>query len=215
MTGRVLVYRNELYNATRADSRAYWLVSRLLELHDDLLGGMNGRIVNGVGSILLAVLCVTGAVVWWPGSRKWRRGLTVQWRAGWQRINWDLHSALGFWAFVAVLLWAGISTFGLIGAAFAVLVKTLIDGALLIVLSRLGSRALLAVLAPHAVCLGAALVIASRSSSYVTLASAAILLVTLNLTMSFALSAPLRAFVRRQSVRTVCGRRIWSHVDPL
>src|SRR4051812_8242370 len=79
-----------------------WLVS----LHDDLLGGMNGRIVNGVGAILLAVLCVTGAVVWWPGSRKWRRGLTVQWRAGWQRINWDLHSALGFWAFVAVLLWA-------------------------------------------------------------------------------------------------------------
>ncbi|HEY1998030.1 flippase [Paraburkholderia sp.] len=116
---------------------------------------------------------------------------------------------------LALLLWAGISTFGLIGAAFAVLVKTLIDGALLIVLSRLGSRALLAVLAPHAVCLGAALAIASRASSYVTLASAAIVLVALNLAMSFALSAPLRAFVRRQSVRTGWGRRIWSHVDPL
>jgi uncharacterized iron-regulated membrane protein len=79
-----------------------WLVS----LHDDLLGGMNGRIVNGVGAILLALLCVTGAIIWWQGSRKWRRGLTVQWNAGWQRINWDLHSALGFWAFIAVLLWA-------------------------------------------------------------------------------------------------------------
>ena len=79
-----------------------WLVS----LHDDLLGGMNGRIVNGVGAILLLSLCITGAIIWWQGSRKWRRGLTVRWRGGWQRINWDLHSALGFWAFVAVLLWA-------------------------------------------------------------------------------------------------------------
>jgi uncharacterized iron-regulated membrane protein len=79
-----------------------WLVS----LHDDLLGGSTGRIVNGAGAILLTLLCVTGAVIWWQGSRKWQRGLTVQWRAGWQRINWDLHSAIGFWAFVAVMVWA-------------------------------------------------------------------------------------------------------------
>lgn len=79
-----------------------WMVS----LHDDLLGGMNGRIVNGAGAILLTLLCLTGAVIWWQGTGKWRRGLTVQWRAGWQRINWDLHSAIGFWAFVAVFVWA-------------------------------------------------------------------------------------------------------------
>jgi len=79
-----------------------WMVS----LHDDLLGGMNGRIVNGVGSILLTLLCLTGAIVWWQGTGKWRRGLTVRWRAGWQRINWDLHSAIGFWAFIAVFVWA-------------------------------------------------------------------------------------------------------------
>jgi len=79
-----------------------WLVS----LHDDLLGGMNGRIVNGVGAILLTVLCLTGAIIWWQGVSRWQRGLTVQWRRGWQRINWDLHSAIGFWAFIAVLVWA-------------------------------------------------------------------------------------------------------------
>jgi uncharacterized iron-regulated membrane protein len=79
-----------------------WLVS----LHDDLLGGMNGRIVNGVGAILLTLLCLTGAIIWWQGAGKWQRGLTVQWRRGWQRINWDLHSAIGFWAFIAVMVWA-------------------------------------------------------------------------------------------------------------
>jgi uncharacterized iron-regulated membrane protein len=79
-----------------------WMVS----LHDDLLGGMNGRIVNGVGAILVTLLCLTGAIIWWQGTARWRRGLTVQWRAGWQRINWDLHSAIGFWAFIAVFVWA-------------------------------------------------------------------------------------------------------------
>jgi len=86
--------------------RAVRFIDWTVSLHDDLLGGMNGRVVNGVGAILLAVLCFTGAVIWWPGSSKWRRGLTVRWSGGWQRINWDLHSALGFWAFIAVLLWA-------------------------------------------------------------------------------------------------------------
>jgi uncharacterized iron-regulated membrane protein len=79
-----------------------WLVS----LHDELLGGFTGRTVNGVGAIFLVVLCVTGAIVWWPGATSWRRSLSVQWTAGWRRVNWDLHSAIGFWAFLIVFLWA-------------------------------------------------------------------------------------------------------------
>ena len=77
----------------------------LVSLHDDLLGGFTGRIVNGVGAILLTLLCLTGAVIWWQGTKKWSRGLTVRWTS-WQRINWDLHSAIGFWSFIAVMLWA-------------------------------------------------------------------------------------------------------------
>ncbi len=79
-----------------------WFVS----LHDDLLAGFTGRTVNGIGAILLVLLCVTGAIVWWPGSKVWRRSLGVQWRAGWKRVNWDLHSALGFWTFAFVFMWA-------------------------------------------------------------------------------------------------------------
>jgi uncharacterized iron-regulated membrane protein len=86
--------------------RAIRFIDWMVSLHDDLLGGMNGRTVNGVGAILLTLLCLSGAVIWWQGTGKWRRGLTVQWRAGWQRINWDLHSAIGFWAFIAVFVWA-------------------------------------------------------------------------------------------------------------
>jgi uncharacterized iron-regulated membrane protein len=79
-----------------------WLVS----LHDDLLGGFTGRTVNGVGAVFLTVLCATGAIIWWPGTKTWRRSLNIQWNAGWKRINWDLHSAIGFWTFALVLMWA-------------------------------------------------------------------------------------------------------------
>ena len=79
-----------------------WLVS----LHDDLLAEGTGRAVNGVGAILTTVLCVTGAVIWWPGSSRWGRSMTIRLGASWPRFNWDLHSALGFWTFLLVLMWA-------------------------------------------------------------------------------------------------------------
>jgi uncharacterized iron-regulated membrane protein len=56
----------------------------------------------------LTLLCLTGAVIWWPGAKHWRRSLRVEWGARFPRINWDLHSAIGFWTFLFVLLW-GIS----------------------------------------------------------------------------------------------------------
>src|SRR5439155_19332595 len=83
-----------------------WLVSRLIELHDDLLAGRAGRSVNGVGALLLIVLAFTGIVVWWPGIKTWRRSLTVHRKVGWQRFTWDLHSMIGFWSVGFILVFA-------------------------------------------------------------------------------------------------------------
>jgi uncharacterized iron-regulated membrane protein len=79
-----------------------WLAS----LHDDLLNGEKGRTVNGVGAIFLTALCLTGLVIWWPGVSNWRRSLTVDLKTNWKLFNWNLHSAVGFWSFLLVLLWA-------------------------------------------------------------------------------------------------------------
>jgi uncharacterized iron-regulated membrane protein len=87
-----------------------WAVSKLLKLHDDLLGGTTGRAINGVGALLILVLVFTGIIVWWPGIKTWRRSLTVPGNVGWQRFIWCLHSMLGFWTFGFVLL------FGISGA---------------------------------------------------------------------------------------------------
>ena len=86
------------------------LVSRLLELHDDLLAGETGRRVNGAGALLVIVLAFTGIVVWWPGIKTWRRSLTVHSNVGWQRFTWELHGMIGFWTFGFTVL------FGLSGA---------------------------------------------------------------------------------------------------
>jgi uncharacterized iron-regulated membrane protein len=78
----------------------------LTDLHDNLMAGDTGRLVNGVGGILLGVLCATGIVIWWPGVKAWRRSLTLQRGSSWKRLNWSIHSAVGFWTFLFVLMWA-------------------------------------------------------------------------------------------------------------
>lgn len=79
-------------------------ISQLLDLHDNLLGGPTGRLVNGYGAGLLIVLAITGLVVWWPGVRTWSRGLWVRRGVGWKRVTWDIHSVVGFWSALFLLL---------------------------------------------------------------------------------------------------------------
>jgi uncharacterized iron-regulated membrane protein len=67
------------------------------DLHNNLLTGRTGRVVNGIGGLALALLCVTGLFIWWPGRAAWRRGLMVDPRARWPRLLWDLHGATGMW----------------------------------------------------------------------------------------------------------------------
>jgi uncharacterized iron-regulated membrane protein len=104
--------KNRLFNpytgADLGDSvpLGIWLVSKLLELHDDLLAGPTGRSVNGAGALLIVVLALTGIVVWWPGIKTWRRSLTFHRNAAWQSTIWNLHSVIGFWSFGSILLFA-------------------------------------------------------------------------------------------------------------
>lgn len=97
-SGSVIVYRNELSPRFSVE----WLV----DLHANLLVGNTGRFVNGIGALCLTLLCLTGAIIWWPGIKSWRRSLRVGWGSRIPRLSWDLHSALGFWTFLFVLMWA-------------------------------------------------------------------------------------------------------------
>jgi uncharacterized iron-regulated membrane protein len=109
ITGSVLVYRNELYEAATSQ-RAIQLVSTLIKLHDDLLAGPTGRKVNGIGALAVLVVALTGLVLWWPGAARWRRSLGVHRGVGWRRFVWELHSMVGFWSagFIVVFALSGI-----------------------------------------------------------------------------------------------------------
>ena len=76
----------------------------LAELHFRLLGGPTGTIVNGIGAALLLLLCMTGVVIWWPGRNRVRSGFKIQWKARWLRLNWDIHSVLGFWSSIPLAI---------------------------------------------------------------------------------------------------------------
>jgi uncharacterized iron-regulated membrane protein len=104
LTGALIVYRDILERNSTLVPAVEWLV----DLHSNLLFGMNGRFVNGLGAICVILLSLTGAVIWWPGIADWRRALTVSWKSPLARLSWDLHSALGFWTLLFVLIW-GIS----------------------------------------------------------------------------------------------------------
>jgi len=82
------------------------MVSFFSQLHMALLLGYTGRIANGIGGVLVALLSITGMVIWWPGIRRWRASLSVRRTANFKKLNWDLHSAIGFWTFGIVFMWA-------------------------------------------------------------------------------------------------------------
>ena len=84
---------------------APWL-SAIQQLHVSLFVSRSGRILNGIGAAFLLLLCFTGLVNWWPGVRNWKRALAVNFRRNWRRINYDLHSATGFWTLAIISLWA-------------------------------------------------------------------------------------------------------------
>jgi hypothetical protein len=52
--------------------------------------------------------CISGVIIWWPRTGKWRRALSVKWRGGNFRLNYDIHKVLGLY-FLPVLLVLAIS----------------------------------------------------------------------------------------------------------
>ncbi len=80
----------------------------LADLHDDLLLGRTGRRLNLIGGILGTLLCLTGAIIWWPGIKNWRGSLSVRWKENRKGFNWALHSAAGIWSIAFIFMW-GIS----------------------------------------------------------------------------------------------------------
>jgi uncharacterized iron-regulated membrane protein len=111
LSGSAIVFRREMDRAlcpgpgsTTACEPAF--VTWLADFHDNLLAEHAGRLVNGIGAILVAVLAIAGLVIWWPGRSNWWRRMSVRRGVGGRRFTLDLHNMLGFWMFALIFIWA-------------------------------------------------------------------------------------------------------------
>lgn len=98
-------------------------VRTLQDVHFDLLAGRTGRIVNGIGALLLLTMCVTGLLIWWPGAAAWTRSIRVDFSRSWRRVNWELHNAIGFWTVLLIAMWAFTGLYFAFPAAFRSMVN--------------------------------------------------------------------------------------------
>jgi uncharacterized iron-regulated membrane protein len=102
---RIFVDASTGANLGPVDSAGDSFLNEIKEFHRTLLLRNAGRVLNGVGAFFLVLSSCTGAVIWWPGNSRWRRHLFVRWGTRLRRFNWELHSAVGVWAFPFMWMW--------------------------------------------------------------------------------------------------------------
>jgi uncharacterized iron-regulated membrane protein len=65
---------------------------------------MSDRSFVGWMGIALTFMCLSGLVLWWPKKGKWRGAFGVVDDARGYRLFHDLHSAIGFWSLIVLLI---------------------------------------------------------------------------------------------------------------
>ena len=80
----------------------YTMTTKLLQLHTELLGGPEGRLVNGAFALGFIFLGLTGILAWTPRKRRRAQPSAAASLAG--RLR-RLHKSIGIWVSAFVLLW--------------------------------------------------------------------------------------------------------------
>ena len=74
-------------------------ISFMVGLHRNLLLKDFGRQVVHWSTLLFLVMLITGLVIWWPSSKKERKGrFSIKWGASPKKLNYDFHNVFGFYA---------------------------------------------------------------------------------------------------------------------
>lgn len=79
-------------------------IGLMFELHYALLLPNDiSTVVVGLSGILLIISTLTGLIVWWPLTGRWRQALLFKAGAGKVRFNYDLHKTSGFYTALAMI----------------------------------------------------------------------------------------------------------------
>lgn len=81
----------------------------MLSLHRNLSLGERGKQIVGASVLIFIFMLISGLVLWWPRSWKWRTlrtSLLVRWKAKPFQVILGLHKIFGFYALLILLLMA-------------------------------------------------------------------------------------------------------------
>lgn len=78
----------------------------VLTLHTHLLMGEVGGTIIKANVLIFFIMCVSGLILWWPKQKRFfKQAATINFKTqNWRRLNWDLHSVLGFYALLVLLV---------------------------------------------------------------------------------------------------------------
>ncbi len=98
-------YTGQLLGQPNVSSAQFF--GTVLDLHRNLMMGNVGRQIVGASVLLFCILLFSGLILWLPKKLKFlKQGLTIMFKAKFQRVNYDLHNTLGFYAFLMLFFMA-------------------------------------------------------------------------------------------------------------
>ena len=78
----------------------------ILDIHLHLMMDEIGEQIIKWNVLIFFVLCLSGLILWIPKQKKFlKKALTIKWKTqNWKRLNWDLHSVLGFYGLFVLII---------------------------------------------------------------------------------------------------------------
>jgi len=75
------------------------------EFHRRLLLDDIGKKITGICCLIYVLILISGLILWWPKNKKvMKQRMKVKWDASRKRLNWDIHSAGGFYTLALLFL---------------------------------------------------------------------------------------------------------------
>lgn len=98
-------YNGRIIGAHRQDET---LMGWLTLIHTQLLSGERGKIILGIGGLLMFVMCITGFYLWYLSNNRFIRGFVISKSSTVKRLVYDVHRVFGIYI-VLFLMLAGLT----------------------------------------------------------------------------------------------------------
>jgi uncharacterized iron-regulated membrane protein len=81
--------------------------STVEDMHRRLLGTDTGKLIMGTSTLLFLFIMISGVVLWWPKTKAMlKQHSSIKWKAGWKRLAYDFHHALGIYTVIFLFIFA-------------------------------------------------------------------------------------------------------------